>query len=92
MSSYFLISFADLWILSIWEANHGGPLYGLTASQRDLDEEEKPIIKWLFGTLFSFPQRDLLPKEKNLETVLTLAFLEIDKAFAKHAHLSADGK
>ncbi|ELW70195.1 Protein phosphatase 1K, mitochondrial [Tupaia chinensis] len=33
---------------------------------------------------------DLLPKEKNLETVLTLAFLEIDKAFASHAHLSAD--
>ncbi|XP_023562593.1 protein phosphatase 1K, mitochondrial isoform X1 [Octodon degus] len=33
---------------------------------------------------------DLLPKEKNLETVLTMAFLEIDKAFASHAHLSAD--
>uniref|UniRef100_A0A8D2H0K2 Protein phosphatase, Mg2+/Mn2+ dependent 1K n=1 Tax=Urocitellus parryii TaxID=9999 RepID=A0A8D2H0K2_UROPR len=33
---------------------------------------------------------DFLPKEKNLETVLTLAFLEIDKAFASHAHLSAD--
>ncbi|XP_004266179.1 protein phosphatase 1K, mitochondrial [Orcinus orca] len=33
---------------------------------------------------------DLLPKEENLETVLTLAFLEIDKAFARHAHLSAD--
>ncbi|XP_058922836.1 protein phosphatase Mn(2+)-dependent 1K isoform X2 [Kogia breviceps] len=33
---------------------------------------------------------DLLPKEDNLETVLTLAFLEIDKAFARHAHLSAD--
>lgn len=33
---------------------------------------------------------DLLPKEKNLETVLTLAFLEIDKAFSRHAHLSAD--
>ncbi|KAF6372329.1 protein phosphatase, Mg2+/Mn2+ dependent 1K [Rhinolophus ferrumequinum] len=33
---------------------------------------------------------DLLPKEKNLETVLTLAFLEIDKAFGRHAHLSAD--
>ncbi|XP_070470432.1 protein phosphatase Mn(2+)-dependent 1K isoform X1 [Equus przewalskii] len=35
--------------------------------------------------------KDLLPKEKNLETVLTLAFLEIDKAFARHARLSADG-
>lgn len=35
---------------------------------------------------------DLLPKEQDLETVLTLAFLEIDKAFARHAHLSADGK
>uniref|UniRef100_F6Q474 Protein phosphatase Mn(2+)-dependent 1K n=1 Tax=Equus caballus TaxID=9796 RepID=F6Q474_HORSE len=34
--------------------------------------------------------KDLLPKEKNLETVLTLAFLEIDKAFARHARLSAD--
>lgn len=33
---------------------------------------------------------DLLPKEKNLETVLTLAFLEIDKAFSRHAQLSAD--
>lgn len=33
---------------------------------------------------------DLLPKEKNLETVLTLAFLEIDKAFERLAHLSAD--
>ncbi|XP_036988861.2 protein phosphatase 1K, mitochondrial [Artibeus jamaicensis] len=33
---------------------------------------------------------DLLPKEKNLETVMTLAFLEIDKAFERHAHLSAD--
>ncbi|KAL0595911.1 Protein phosphatase 1K, mitochondrial [Plecturocebus cupreus] len=33
---------------------------------------------------------DLLPKEKNLETVLTLAFLEIDKAFSSHARLSAD--
>ncbi|XP_022370031.1 protein phosphatase 1K, mitochondrial isoform X1 [Enhydra lutris kenyoni] len=33
---------------------------------------------------------DLLPKEKNLETVLTLAFLQIDKAFSRHAHLSAD--
>uniref|UniRef100_A0A8D0XYZ7 PPM-type phosphatase domain-containing protein n=1 Tax=Sus scrofa TaxID=9823 RepID=A0A8D0XYZ7_PIG len=33
---------------------------------------------------------DLLPKEQDLETVLTLAFLEIDKAFARHAHLSAD--
>ncbi|OWK06867.1 PPM1K [Cervus elaphus hippelaphus] len=33
---------------------------------------------------------DLLPKEENLETVLTLAFLEIDKTFARHAHLSAD--
>lgn len=33
---------------------------------------------------------NLLAKEKNLETVLTLAFLEIDKAFARHAHLSAD--
>ncbi|XP_016016532.2 protein phosphatase 1K, mitochondrial isoform X2 [Rousettus aegyptiacus] len=33
---------------------------------------------------------DLLPKEKNLETVLTLAFLEIDKAFSSHAHLSTD--
>nr|XP_020140131.1 protein phosphatase 1K, mitochondrial [Microcebus murinus] len=33
---------------------------------------------------------DLLPKEKDLETVLTLAFLEIDKAFSSHAHLSAD--
>ncbi|XP_054544196.1 protein phosphatase 1K, mitochondrial isoform X1 [Talpa occidentalis] len=33
---------------------------------------------------------DLLPKEKNLETVLTLAFLEIDKAFSRHANLSAD--
>ncbi|KAM4854647.1 protein phosphatase Mn(2+)-dependent 1K isoform 2-T2 [Thomomys bottae] len=34
--------------------------------------------------------RDLLSKEKNLEAVLTLAFLEIDKAFASQAHLSAD--
>lgn len=42
--------------------------------------------------LLSSPQRDLLPKEQDLETVLTLAFLEIDKAFARHAHLSADGK
>nr|4DA1_A Chain A, Protein phosphatase 1K, mitochondrial [Homo sapiens] len=33
---------------------------------------------------------DLLPKEKNLETLLTLAFLEIDKAFSSHARLSAD--
>uniref|UniRef100_A0A5F8ASI0 Protein phosphatase, Mg2+/Mn2+ dependent 1K n=4 Tax=Cercopithecinae TaxID=9528 RepID=A0A5F8ASI0_MACMU len=33
---------------------------------------------------------DLLPKEKNLETVLILAFLEIDKAFSSHARLSAD--
>lgn len=49
--------------------------------------------KMIFGALFfPSPQRDLLPKEKNLETVLTLAFLEIDKAFASHAHLSADGK
>lgn len=35
---------------------------------------------------------DLLPREKDLETVLTLAFLEIDKAFSSYAHLSADGK
>ncbi|XP_029424929.1 protein phosphatase 1K, mitochondrial isoform X1 [Nannospalax galili] len=35
---------------------------------------------------------DLLPEEKDLETVLTLAFLEIDKAFSRHAHLSADVK
>ncbi|KAM5255559.1 protein phosphatase Mn(2+)-dependent 1K [Ctenodactylus gundi] len=34
--------------------------------------------------------RDLLLKEKNLETVLTMAFLEIDEAFASHARLSAD--
>jgi len=40
----------------------------------------------------SSPQRDLLPREKDLETVLTLAFLEIDKAFSSYAHLSADGK
>lgn len=33
---------------------------------------------------------DLLPGEKDLETVLTLAFLEIDKAFASHAQQSAD--
>lgn len=33
---------------------------------------------------------DLLPREKDLETVLTLAFLEIDKAFSSYAHLSAD--
>nr|6AK7_A Chain A, Protein phosphatase 1K, mitochondrial [Homo sapiens] len=33
---------------------------------------------------------DLLPKEANLETLLTLAFLEIDKAFSSHARLSAD--
>lgn len=46
----------------------------------------------LGGALLFSPQRDLLPKEKNLETVLTLAFLEIDKAFARHAHVSADGK
>ncbi|XP_051819882.1 protein phosphatase 1K, mitochondrial isoform X1 [Antechinus flavipes] len=34
---------------------------------------------------------DFLIKDKNLETVLTSAFLEIDKAFARQAHLSADG-
>ncbi|XP_068949941.1 protein phosphatase Mn(2+)-dependent 1K [Petaurus breviceps papuanus] len=34
---------------------------------------------------------DFLIKDKNLETVLTSAFLEIDKAFTRHAHLSADG-
>uniref|UniRef100_A0A5F8GDX9 Protein phosphatase, Mg2+/Mn2+ dependent 1K n=1 Tax=Monodelphis domestica TaxID=13616 RepID=A0A5F8GDX9_MONDO len=34
---------------------------------------------------------DFLTKEKNLETVLTNAFLEIDKAFARQASLSADG-
>ncbi|XP_075400143.1 protein phosphatase Mn(2+)-dependent 1K [Tenrec ecaudatus] len=33
---------------------------------------------------------DWLSKEKNLERVLTMAFLEIDKAFSRHAHLSAD--
>lgn len=33
---------------------------------------------------------DLLPREKDLETVLTMAFLETDKAFSSYAHLSAD--
>lgn len=45
----------------------------------------------IWGSFFSSPQSDLLPKEKNLETVLILAFLEIDKAFSSHARLSADG-
>lgn len=43
-------------------------------------------------SFLSSPQRDLLPREKDLETVLTMAFLEIDKAFSSYAHLSADGK
>lgn len=30
--------------------------------------------------------KDLVSKEENLETVLTSAFLEVDKAFAKHLH------
>lgn len=47
--------------------------------------------KMIFQGFLCSLHRDLLPKEKNLQTVLTLAFLEIDKAFANHAHLSADG-
>ncbi|KAM9142693.1 protein phosphatase Mn(2+)-dependent 1K isoform 3-T4 [Pangshura tecta] len=34
--------------------------------------------------------QEFLSQEKNLETVLTKAFLEIDNAFARHAHLSVD--
>ncbi|XP_028832360.1 protein phosphatase Mn(2+)-dependent 1K [Denticeps clupeoides] len=34
--------------------------------------------------------RDLVTGEDNLELVLTQAFLEIDKALARHLHLSAD--
>ncbi|XP_029453810.1 protein phosphatase 1K, mitochondrial [Rhinatrema bivittatum] len=33
---------------------------------------------------------DMISQEQNLETVLTKAFLEIDQAFARHVHMSAD--
>lgn len=36
--------------------------------------------------------RELLAEEQNMELVLTKAFLEIDKAYQSHAHLSANGK
>ncbi|XP_072261616.1 protein phosphatase Mn(2+)-dependent 1K [Pyxicephalus adspersus] len=34
--------------------------------------------------------KEFLKEEEDLEKVLTKAFLEIDKAFARHAHLSVD--
>ncbi|CAH2301369.1 phosphatase 1K, mitochondrial [Pelobates cultripes] len=34
--------------------------------------------------------KDFLTHEKDMEKVLTRAFLEIDKAFSRHAHLSVD--
>lgn len=55
-----------------------------------LPEKRKPLQS--DRSFLSSPQRDLLPQEKDLETVLTMAFLEIDKAFSSYAHLSADGK
>nr|XP_015201314.1 PREDICTED: protein phosphatase 1K, mitochondrial isoform X2 [Lepisosteus oculatus] len=36
--------------------------------------------------------QDLVAEEENLEVVLAKAFLEIDKALARHVHLSADGE
>ncbi|KAM4808740.1 protein phosphatase Mn(2+)-dependent 1K [Rhinophrynus dorsalis] len=34
--------------------------------------------------------KDFLTQEQDMEKVLTKSFLEIDKAYARHAHLSAD--
>ncbi|KAM9330078.1 protein phosphatase Mn(2+)-dependent 1K [Gastrophryne carolinensis] len=34
--------------------------------------------------------KDLLQQEDDMEKVLTTAFLEIDKAFSRHAHISVD--
>lgn len=36
--------------------------------------------------------RDIAEEEDNLELVLTKAFLEVDKALARHLHFSADGR
>lgn len=36
--------------------------------------------------------REFLAEEENLENVLSKAFLEIDKAYERHANLSADGR
>lgn len=36
--------------------------------------------------------RDIAAEETNLELVLTKAFLEVDKALARHLHFSADGR
>lgn len=35
--------------------------------------------------------KDLVTEEDNLELVLTKAFLEVDKALAKHLHFSPNG-
>jgi len=39
-----------------------------------------------------FISRDLVAEEADLEVVLTTAFLELDKALARHLHFSPDGK
>lgn len=38
-----------------------------------------------------FANREFLKQEEDMEKVLTKAFLEIDKAFARQAHQSVDG-
>lgn len=39
-----------------------------------------------------FTNREFLKQEADMEKVLTKAFLEVDKAFERQAHLSVDGK
>lgn len=50
----------------------------------------------IFGDHFNQPGffvcRQFLSEEQNMEIVLMKAFLEIDKAYAGHARLSADGR
>lgn len=41
---------------------------------------------------FLFVSREFLAQEENLENVLNNAFLEINNAYERHAHLSADGR
>lgn len=54
----------------------------------------KIYISWkeVFFFLCLFVSREFLAEEENLESVLNKAFLEINKAYERHARQSADGR
>lgn len=67
-------------------------MQGGDKAMEEIDQDRYFLERSLFFFVCLFVSREFLAEEENLENVLNKAFLEINKAYERHAHLSADGR